>query len=175
MVEALDKRARQSKLRLRDNRFPYYKTYLAGQRLLTYENHLRDMFKRSEDLIRYDPYYHNVYGKRKHHSRDPEEAYELQEYTPRQPTKPPLFLDDGQPDEREEDLQVPGTSNAEAQTDPNHIQQDQPMGSKSPLPPTHSPADDSENTPDAENTPPGTSGVARPGNPYGLGDPNRRG
>lgn len=82
----------QVSLKPKEDRFPYYRTHLAGQRLGFYEHHLRELFQRSEDLIFQDTYYYNLHRNRKRRTTDEDEMQSL--YSPRKPRNPPLTLDE---------------------------------------------------------------------------------
>lgn len=53
---------------LKWSQFPANRIHHPGQKLYLYDNLLQDMFQRSEDLIRYDPYYHSISRKGRYKS-----------------------------------------------------------------------------------------------------------
>ena len=153
LLEDLDEKAQKNKMKLWGSRLPYYKTYPSGQRLFVYEQALQDMYRRSEDLVHYDPYYFSTYGKRRRYAKDLEDSETLPGYTSRQPAHPSLLLGYGQNADAgnnwplqplQENSQVPGTShtsNAEVQTDPKDLNESQVTGRRRRPPPTQKPDD----------------------------------
>ena len=187
LLEDLDQKKR---LRLSRSRFPYYNTYQTGQRLFLYEHALQDLFRRSEDLLHYDPYYLSTYSKRRRYAKDLEESEAAEGNTPGQPAHLSLVLDyeRGAPTSDhlplqplQENSQVPETSrtsNAEVQTDPRDFHEsEQGTDKRRPPPPTQKPGKGSSQGAQPAANPAGQN--SSPQGPEGVDkeqvDPNSKG